>query len=85
MTANFGSIRTDQISSASSVDIPVTLNCPANSALNVSIKASGVYSGSSTYATTSKTNLVYMLSWKSDNSVANVTGTKRNLTNQSGT
>ena len=85
LTANFGSIRTDQISSASSVDIPVTLNCPANSALNVSIKASGVYSGSTTYATTSKTNLVYMLSWKSDNSVANVTGTKRNLTNQSGT
>ena len=85
LTANFGSIRTDQINTASAVDIPVTLNCPANSSLNVSIKASGVYQSSTTYASTTKANLVYTLTWKSDGTAANVTGTKRNLTNQSGT
>ena len=84
LTANFGSIRTDQINTASAVDIPVTLNCPANSSLNVSIKASGVYQSSTTYASTTKANLVYTLTWKSDGTAANVTGTKRNLTNQSG-
>jgi len=84
LTANFGSIRTDQINTASAVDIPVTLNCPANSSLNVSIKASGVYQSSTTYASTTKANLVYILTWKSDGTAANVTGTKRNLTNQSG-
>ncbi|KAB0490520.1 fimbrial protein [Pseudomonas psychrophila] len=84
LTANFGSIRTDQINTASAVDIPVTLSCPANSSLNVSIKASGVYQGSTTYASTTKANLVYTLTWKSDGTAANVTGTKRNLTNQSG-
>ena len=84
LTANFGSIRTDQINTASAVDIPVTLNCPPNSSLNVSIKASGVYQSSTTYASTTKANLVYTLTWKSDGTAANVTGTKRNLTNQSG-
>ena len=84
LTANFGSIRTDQINTAGAVDIPVTLNCPANSSLNVSIKASGVYQSSTTYASTTKANLVYTLTWKSDGTAANVTGTKRNLTNQSG-
>lgn len=84
LTANFGNIRTDQISSASAIDIPVSLNCPANSSLNVSIKASGLYQGSPTLAITSKDHLVYRLSWKSDNSLADVDGTKRKLTNQSG-
>ena len=85
LTANFGSMRTDQINSSNTVDIPVTLSCPANSSMNVSIMASGVYQNSNFYASTSKANLVYMLSWKSDGTAANVTGTKRTLTNQSGT
>ena len=84
LTANFGSIRTDEIETASAIDIPVTLNRPANSSPNVSIKASGVYQSSTTYASTTKANLVYILTWKSDGTAANVTGTKRNLTNQSG-
>lgn len=35
-------------------------------------------------ATTTKANLVYMLTWKSDGASANVDGTVRRLTNQSG-
>ena len=85
LTANFGSLRTDEINTASTIDIPVKLSCPANSALNVSIKASGTYQGSNILATTSKVGLVYQLSWNSDNTSANLTGTKRSLTNQSGT
>lgn len=83
-SASFGSILTDQINSASSIDIPITLNCPANSSLNISVKASGVYQGTPTIATTTKDNLVYTLRWKSDGTSADLQGVPLKLTNQSG-
>ena len=67
------------------VDVPVTMTCPPNSSLSVSIKASNVYQGSTTQAYAGKINLAYYLYWNSDNTIANVTGVKRNLTNQNGT
>ena len=85
LTANFGSLRYDQVASAAMIDIPVTMTCPANSSMSVSIQASSVYQGSTTQAYAGKTNLAYSLLWNSDNSVANVTGVKRTLSNQSGT
>ena len=84
LTVNFGTIRYDQIAAASMIDIPVTLNCPANTALSISVKASSVFQGSTTQAYAGKDNFAYFMSWNSDNSAVNVTGTKRNLTNLSG-
>ena len=84
LTVNFGTIRYDQIAAAPMVDIPVTLNCPANTALNISVKASNVFQGSDTQAYAGKDYLAYLMYWNSDNSAVNVTGTKRTLTNLSG-
>ena len=84
LTVNFGTIRYDQIAAAPMVDIPVTLNCPANTALSISVKASNVFQGSTTQAYAGKDYLAYLMYWNSDNSAVNVTGTKRNLTNLSG-
>lgn len=84
LTVNFGTIRYDQIAAAPMVDIPVTLNCPANTALNISVKASNVFQGSTTQAYAGKDYLAYLMYWNSDNSAVNVTGTKRTLTNLSG-
>ena len=84
LSANFGSLPYDQIASAPLIDIPVTLSCPSNSSLNISIKAASAVSGSTTQASAGKTNLAYSLLWNSDNSAANITGVKRPLTNQSG-
>ena len=84
LTVNFGTIRYDQIAAASMVDIPVTLNCPANTALSISVKASNVFQGSTTQAYAGKDFLAYLMYWNSDNSAVNVTGTKRTLTNLSG-
>jgi len=84
LSANFGSLRYDQVAAAATIDIPVTMNCPANSVLAVSILAARQISGSSTQASTGKENLAYSLLWKSDSSPANLTGVKRNLTNQNG-
>ena len=84
LTVNFGTIRYDQIAAAPMVDIPVTLNCPANTALNISVKASNVFQGSDTQAYAGKDYLAYLMYWNSDNSAVNVTGIKRNLTNLSG-
>ena len=85
LTVNFGSIRYDQVAAAPMVDVPVTMTCPPNSSLSVSIKASNVFQGSTTQAYAGKDNLAYNLYWNSDNTAANVTGVKRNLTNQNGT
>ena len=85
LTVNFGTIRYDQIAAASMIDIPVTLNCPANSALSISVMASNVFQGSTTQAYAGKDNLAYLMYWSDDNSAVNVRGAKRNLTNQSGT
>lgn len=85
LSANFGRILSDQINNVSPIDIPITLYCPANSSLNVSIKASGVYPISPpTMATTTKANLIYMFTWKSNGTLAYVDGTQRKLTNLSG-
>ena len=84
LSANFGSLPYDQIASAPLIDIPVTLSCPGNSSLNISIKAASTVSGSTTQASAGKTNLAYSLLWNSDNTAANLTGVKRSLTNQSG-
>ena len=84
LTVNFGTIRYDQIAAAPMVDIPVTLNCPANTALSISVKASNVFQGSTTQAYAGKDFLAYLMYWNSDNSAVNVTGIKRNLTNLSG-
>ena len=84
LTVNFGTIRYDQIAAAPMVDIPVTLNCPANTALSISVKASNVFQGSTTQAYAGKDYLAYLMYWNSDNSAVNVTGIKRNLTNLSG-
>ena len=85
LTANFGSLRYDQVADAALIDIPLTMTCPANSVLAVSILAARTIQGSTTQASTGKTNLAYSLLWNSDSTAANITGTKRNLTNQSGT
>ncbi len=85
LTVNFGTMRADQTAAAPVVNIPVTLNCPANSALSISVKAHNVFQGSTTQAYAGKDNLAYLMYWNSDNSAVNVTGVKRTLTNQSGT
>ena len=85
LTANFGSLRYDQVADAALIDIPLTMTCPANSVLAVSILAARTIQGSTTQASTGRTNLAYSLLWNSDSTAANITGTKRNLTNQSGT
>lgn len=85
LTSNFGSLRYDQVADAALIDIPLTMTCPANSVLAVSILAARTIQGSTTQASTGKTNLAYSLLWNSDSTAANITGTKRNLTNQSGT
>ena len=85
LTANFGSLRYDQVADAALIDIPLTMTCPANSVLAVSILAARTIQGSTTQASTGKTNLAYSVLWNSDSTAANITGTKRNLTNQSGT
>ena len=85
LTANFGSLRYDQVADAALIDIPLTMTCPANSVLAVSSLAARTIQGSTTQASTGKTTLAYSLLWNSDSTAANITGTKRNLTNQSGT
>ncbi|ALI02891.1 fimbrial protein [Pseudomonas sp. FW306-02-F02-AA] len=84
LSVDFGSLRYDQVESAPVVPVPITLICPANSSLSVSIKASGAVSGSTTQATTDKANLAYTLTLSSDNSAVDITGAKRTLTKQNG-
>lgn len=84
LSANFGSLPYNQIDTAPLIDIPVTMSCPSNSSLNISIRAASAVSGSTTLASAGKTNLAYSLLWNSDNTAANLTGVKRSLTNQSG-
>ena len=84
LSVNFGSLRYDQVSSAPVIPVPVTLTCPANSSLSVSVKASGVMAGSTTQAATDKANLAYTLTLNSDSLEVDITGAKRTLTKQSG-
>lgn len=82
LTADFGSLRYDQVDTAAQIDVPVTLTCPANSVLNISVTASSALSD--TVASAGRANLGYSLLWKSDSSLINIKGTKRNLTNLNG-
>lgn len=83
LTANFGSLRYDQVSTAAQIDIPVTLTCPPNSVIDINVSAFSTVSD--TVAATSKTNLGYSLLWKSDSSLVNIKGTSLNLTGLNGT
>lgn len=82
LTANFGTLRYDQVDTAAQIDVPMTMTCPPNSALNISVTASSALTD--TVASAGRTNLGYSLFWKSDNSVINIRGTKRNVTNLNG-
>lgn len=82
MTADFGSLRYDQVNTAAQIDVPVLMSCPPNSVLNISVMASSALSD--TVASAGRANLGYSLLWKSDNSLINIKGTKRNLTNLNG-
>jgi minor fimbrial subunit len=84
LSANFGSLRYDQIDSAQMIDLPVTLTCPTNSSLSVSLQANKLVSGSTTQGSAGKDYLGYSMYLKSDNSLLNLSGVKRNLTNQIG-
>lgn len=82
LTADFGSLRYDQIDTATQIDVPVTMTCPANSVLNISVTASSALSD--TVASAGRPNLGYSLLWKSDSSLINIKGTKRSLSNLNG-
>ena len=85
LTANFGTLRYDQIADADMIDLPVTLTCPANSSLSVSLKASALVAGSTTQGWAGKSYLGYTMYLKSNNTLLDLSGIKRSLTNQSGT
>lgn len=82
LTADFGTLRYDQVSTAAQIDVPVLMTCPPNSVLNISVTASSALSD--TVASAGRTNLGYSLFWKSDSTVINIKGTKRNVTNLNG-
>lgn len=84
LTANFGTLRYDQIDAAAMIDLPVGLTCPANSSLSISLQANKLVSGSTTQGWAGKEYLAYSMYLKSDNSLLNLTGVKRSLANQSG-
>ena len=82
LTADFGSLRYDQVDSAAQIEVPVLMTCPPNSVLNVSVTASSALTD--TVGSAGRTNLGYSLFWKSDGTAINVKGTKKNVTNLSG-
>lgn len=84
LSANFGSLRYDQIDSAAMIDLPVALTCPPNSSLSVSLQANKLVSGSTTQGWAGRDYLGYSMYLKSDNSLLNLSGVKRNLSNQNG-
>jgi type 1 fimbria pilin len=85
LTASFGSLRTDEIANTHTYYVPIILSCPDNSSMNVSIKASGVVSGTPNVASAGKENLAYLLLWDTDKTPADLNGVPRVLTNQTGT
>lgn len=84
LSANFGLLGYDQIDSAAMIDLPVLLTCPANSSVSVSLQANKLVSGSTTQGSAGKENLGYSMYLSSDNSLLNLSGVKRNLSNLSG-
>ncbi|WP_339496273.1 fimbrial protein [Pseudomonas sp. RA_105y_Pfl2_P56] len=85
LSVDFGSLRYDQVASGPIIPVPITLTCPANSSLSISVKASNAISGSTTQAATDKENLAYSLTWNRDGSPVDITGSKKTLTKQDGT
>ncbi|KAA0945863.1 fimbrial protein [Pseudomonas sp. ANT_H14] len=83
LTVSFSSVRTDQISSAPTVSVPVKMTCPSGSSLNMSF-ASTNGTISDTVAKTSITNLGVSLLYVSDSSAANLAGVKKAFTGLSG-
>ncbi len=83
LKAEFGDVRTDQVSETGTKNLPVTLNCPAGSSLKVGFSSTnGTYT--STVAKTTVDNLGVSLLW-ADNSAANLQGTTKTYSNLSGT
>nr|WP_288467636.1 fimbrial protein [uncultured Pseudomonas sp.] len=83
LSAEFGNVRTDEVSQAGTKNLPVTLNCPAGSSLNVGFSSTnGTYS--TTIAKTTVNNLGVSLLW-ADDSAANLQGTTKTYSNLSGT
>lgn len=83
LTVNFGSVRTDQIDSASTVLVPVKMTCPAGSSLNMSFTSTNG-TISATVAKTTAANLGVSLLYVSDSSAANLAGVKKAFTGLNG-
>jgi minor fimbrial subunit len=84
IAADFGTLASDEVKDLAMIDIPVTLNCPDDSSLNISVRASTIYSHSEYEGYGGLVNLGYSIYWKSNNEAINlVTGTRK-LTNQNG-
>lgn len=82
LTAAFGDVRTDQVATTGTVQVPVRLKCSSGSSLNVSFTSNnGTYT--STVAKTTADNLGVSLLW-ADNTAANLNGTVKQYTNLSG-
>lgn len=82
LTAAFGDVRTDQVATTGTVEVPVRLKCSSGSSLNVSFTSNnGTYT--STVAKTTADNLGVSLLW-ADNTAANLNGTVKKYTNLSG-
>ncbi|MBD8193365.1 MULTISPECIES: fimbrial protein [Pseudomonas] len=83
LTANFNSVRTDEISSAPVVSVPVKMTCPSGSSLNMSFTSTNG-TISATVAKTNVTNLGVALLYASDSSAANMEGVKKAFTGLNG-
>ncbi|MCO8162957.1 fimbrial protein [Pseudomonas sp. LJDD11] len=82
LTADFGNVRIDEVPQTATKSLPVTMNCPAGSGLNVSFSSSnGTYT--STVAKTTANNLGVSLLW-ADNSAANLQGSAKTYSNLNG-
>lgn len=85
LIAAFGSMRSDEIEKSDFVNVPITLDCPQNSSVNVSVTSSNIHPGSHIFGKTSTEGLFYMMIWSSDNTVIDITGTEVVKTGLSGT
>lgn len=70
LTAYFGTLRYDQVSTAAQIDVQDIMTCRPNSVLNLNVTASSALSD--TLASAGRTSLGYSLFWKSDNTVINL-------------
>ncbi|NWD68958.1 fimbrial protein [Pseudomonas gingeri] len=82
LTAAFGDVRTDQVTTAATVAVPIRMVCPAGSSLNVSLTANNG-TQTATVAKTTAANLGVSLLW-ADDTAANLTGTTKAYRDLSG-